>query len=61
MLFSAVIISMKSAAVCCSFPPAATSFILQEFSQYGTILKHVVSSIFSDLDKIICTVISVSE
>jgi nuclear pore complex protein Nup53 len=25
------------------FPPAATSFILQEFSQYGNILKHVVA------------------
>jgi len=32
---------------CCSFPPAATSFILQEFSQYGNILKHVVSFTFS--------------
>ncbi|GFO50558.1 nucleoporin nup53 [Plakobranchus ocellatus] len=26
------------------FPPGATSFILQQFSQYGTILKHVVAS-----------------
>lgn len=26
------------------FPPAATSFILQEFSQYGNILKHVVAA-----------------
>ncbi|CAL1543501.1 unnamed protein product [Lymnaea stagnalis] len=24
------------------FPPGATSFILQQFSQYGTIIKHVV-------------------
>jgi len=35
-------------AGCCSFPPAATSFILQEFSQYGNILKHVVSFSFLD-------------
>jgi len=26
------------------FPPGATSFILQQFSQYGTILKHVVAT-----------------
>ncbi|RUS73508.1 hypothetical protein EGW08_018723 [Elysia chlorotica] len=26
------------------FPPGATSFILQQFSQYGTIIKHVVAS-----------------
>ncbi|XP_005110349.1 nucleoporin NUP35 [Aplysia californica] len=26
------------------FPPGATSFILQQFSQYGTVLKHVVAS-----------------
>lgn len=26
------------------FPPAATSYILQEFSQYGNILKHVVAA-----------------
>ncbi|KAH9495862.1 Nucleoporin nup35 [Bulinus truncatus] len=26
------------------FPSGATSFILQQFSQYGTILKHVISS-----------------
>lgn len=25
------------------FPPAATSFILQQFSQYGTIVKHVIA------------------
>ena len=24
------------------FPPAATSFVLQQFAQYGSILKHVV-------------------
>jgi len=34
---------------CCSFPPAATSFILQEFSQYGNILKHVVSILGSGI------------
>jgi hypothetical protein len=27
----------------CRFPPAATSFILQQFSQYGNIIKHTVS------------------
>ena len=27
---------------CFSFPPAATSFVLQQFAQYGSILKHVV-------------------
>lgn len=26
------------------FPPGATSFILQQFSQYGTILKHVITA-----------------
>jgi len=26
------------------FPPGATSFILQQFAQYGTILKHVVAT-----------------
>eukprot|EP00058_Branchiostoma_floridae_P011261 XP_002596749.1 hypothetical protein BRAFLDRAFT_211873 [Branchiostoma floridae] len=26
------------------FPPAATSFILQQFSQYGNIVKHVIAS-----------------
>jgi nuclear pore complex protein Nup53 len=26
------------------FPPAATSYILQEFSQYGNIIKHVVAA-----------------
>ncbi|XP_059175809.1 nucleoporin NUP35-like isoform X2 [Physella acuta] len=26
------------------FPPGATSFIIQQFSQYGTILKHVVAA-----------------
>ncbi|XP_074645739.1 nucleoporin NUP35-like [Tubulanus polymorphus] len=26
------------------FPPAATSFILQQFSQYGNILNHVISA-----------------
>ena len=26
-----------------SFPPAASSFILQQFSQYGNIMKSVVS------------------
>ncbi|XP_071795473.1 nucleoporin NUP35-like isoform X1 [Asterias amurensis] len=26
------------------FPPAATSFIIQQFSQYGSILRHVVAS-----------------
>ncbi len=26
------------------FPPAATSFILQQFSQYGNICKHIVAS-----------------
>jgi len=25
------------------FPPASASFILEQFAQYGTILKHVVS------------------
>ena len=28
------------------FPPAATSFVLQQFAQYGSILKHVVSYTF---------------
>ena len=27
-----------------SFPPAAASFILQQFSQYGNIQKHVVAT-----------------
>ncbi|KAK2177457.1 hypothetical protein NP493_597g02008 [Ridgeia piscesae] len=26
------------------FPPAATSFVLQQFAQYGSILKHVVAT-----------------
>jgi nuclear pore complex protein Nup53 len=26
------------------FPPAATSYILQEFSQYGNIIKHVIAA-----------------
>ncbi|CAH1786028.1 unnamed protein product [Owenia fusiformis] len=26
------------------FPPAATSFVMQQFSQYGNILKHVVAT-----------------
>lgn len=26
------------------FPPGATSFILQQFSQYGTIIRHIVAS-----------------
>lgn len=28
---------------CFRFPPSATSYVLQQFSQYGNILKHVVS------------------
>lgn len=26
------------------FPPAATSYVLQEFSQYGNIIKHVIAA-----------------
>jgi len=37
-----------------SFPPAATSFILQEFAQYGNILKHVVSLIWCLHERTVC-------
>jgi len=33
--------------VCSRFPPAATSYILQQFSQYGSIVKRVVSLLFT--------------
>ena len=32
--------------LCIRFPAGATSFILQQFSQYGNILKHIVSNVF---------------